>query len=394
MDEIRARFTAQVAALLSAARDSAAKEELIEELSDDLCLRYQDQLAAGLSEQEAYRAALNSLGDVAELMEYLDSLSPREGREGAPLNGLLDDLEDIGKNVFSRVRGAVEDARRPSRREDGEEPSLSEAVFPAVDLRGIDVSLPSGEISVRFSRREDEDVLLSGDMARLEVSLAADGVLTVRPNHAGSSTFRLGPVFLGAASQDVELCLPCRDWDLIRLRVANGEIDLNGGCWAGEVSVKAANGDIRGQLAGCDRLSLTTANGDIEWRGDVGEASAESVSGDLRLEGSFRRLTASSVSGDLNIAGSSVDCKGSSISGDVYFESKELPASLVLSSRSGDCELRLPAGAFTARLSTVSGDVDSFLPLQKDRGGMICGSGGGPVYTVSTLSGDIGLRQA
>ena len=76
MDTMRTRFIIAVTERLSAAADSTAKVELIEELSDNLYQRFQELLGNGVPEEEAYRQALEDLGDVEELLAYLESLGP------------------------------------------------------------------------------------------------------------------------------------------------------------------------------------------------------------------------------------------------------------------------------------------------------------------------------
>lgn len=71
MDEMKVKLTAAVAARLSAAPDSKEKDELIEELSDNLYRRFLEMSGAGVPEEEAFQRAMDDLGDVAELLAYL-----------------------------------------------------------------------------------------------------------------------------------------------------------------------------------------------------------------------------------------------------------------------------------------------------------------------------------
>ena len=58
MERIRTRIIIAVAERLSGAKDSNAKTELIEELSENLYQRYLDLAASSVSEEEAYRRAM------------------------------------------------------------------------------------------------------------------------------------------------------------------------------------------------------------------------------------------------------------------------------------------------------------------------------------------------
>ena len=76
MDNMRTRFVIAVTSRLASAADSDAKVELIEELSENLHSRWQDLTAQGMSESEAFDKAMEDLGNVDELLAYLDSLGP------------------------------------------------------------------------------------------------------------------------------------------------------------------------------------------------------------------------------------------------------------------------------------------------------------------------------
>ncbi len=415
MEAVRMRFIAEVSARFAAARDSEAKAELIEELADNLVLRYQEQLASGAGEDEAYAAALNGLGDVSELISYLNSVSAGQAASSDPLESLLNDLEDITQNVFFKAKTAIEDvkkrlreeesascgaprSRSGGRRESGrqasaERESLSpELPLSAKDLRGVDVRIVNGDVKLSFSESEDGNVLFSGNVEELELSRTADGVLLIRQGRTASSSslFRLG-----LSSSDVELCLPRRDWEFVQVNTANGDVELDGRCPVGSVSVKTATGDICGELEACSELTLYTASGDVDWHGSAGTACVESASGDLSLDGRFEDLTVTTVSGDVDLTGSLGEAKCSTISGELALESLTLPRSLSASSKSGDCFLRLPGAPeqpFSVRVSTRSGDVSSAFPLRRAPGGFICGQGG-PEYALSTVSGDVQIEK-
>lgn len=56
-----------IAARLAGAAESDAKQDMIEELAENLVGRYQDMTAAGIQEEEAYTRAMDELGDADEL---------------------------------------------------------------------------------------------------------------------------------------------------------------------------------------------------------------------------------------------------------------------------------------------------------------------------------------
>ena len=116
MDKMKTRFIIAVTGRLAQAEETTAKVELIEELSDNLYSRWQDLIASGVPEEEAYAKALEDLGNVDELLAYLAGLGPEEAlpdREGSVrefTNELLRGLEDVVRETVSQTRDAVDQA--------------------------------------------------------------------------------------------------------------------------------------------------------------------------------------------------------------------------------------------------------------------------------------------
>ena len=463
MDAVKHKFMDEIAKQLAAAPNSRAKSELVEELAENLTQRYQSMTAAGTPEDEAFSKAMEDLGDVNELIDYLESLEQEPGQEQGsaarpdPLDELMHDVEDITRNAFDLAKQGLRQVKERLRNEgfyryrspgghvevhvndDKEDRGYtanddggstkwgqpkdviygvgydkkkggffaqwgewkgenymhvsSMAPIPAQNLRGVDVQNVSGDVNVYLNEDEDGDILVAGDADQLEISCTEDGVLQVRPGSTASSSFLFSR---GVRAADVELRIPCRNWDFIRIKTVNGDVELEGDCYVESVRAESVNGDVDAQLAGCGRLELKTASGDIDWNGSADKVSAECLSGDLELNGDFNSIAASTMSGDVEIAGAvSGELKASSMNGDVRLETGMLPQALTVSSKSGDCQVRIEeSGPFTVKVRTVSGDVDSDYPITKVPGGLVCGiPGDGPQFSVSTVSGDVRILR-
>ena len=116
MDNMRTRFVIAVTGRLASAADTAAKVDLIEELSENLYSRWQDLTAQGFDENEAFDKALEDLGNVDELLAYLDSLGPegelprQEGSCRDFTSELLHGVEGIVRETVSQTKDAVDQA--------------------------------------------------------------------------------------------------------------------------------------------------------------------------------------------------------------------------------------------------------------------------------------------
>lgn len=470
MENMRTRFIIAVTGRLSAAADSTAKVELIEELSENLYSRWQDLVNQGMDGNQAYDKAMEDLGSVEELLAYLDSLGP-EGElprqeagardyAGDFLQGVKDVLNETvsqTKDAMDQARGILRDMESKLREKypngfkgkvsihfDGDEDAFAReaeaaeaeadaaaaeaearekgwtfsvgynkdrggffcensrvrrvegTAFPSQPLKGVDVQIVNGDVTIVLDDDPGADVRLDGDLENLELSMSDDGVLSVRQGNTASSSFFF---HRGLAAADVELVLPRRFWDFVQISTVNGDVDVGTGLEVGQLSVKTANGDAQVNDLGCQELIFHSASGDLDGAGiNSVSVAANTASGDVQLAGVFGTVKVGTASGDVTLAGSVRELRCSSASGDVEAELQQVPEQMELGSKSGDCEVVMPDGqGFTLQFSTVSGELDSDFPLVgpigKRSGEAIYLDGGGRVFRVSSVSGDIMLRQ-
>lgn len=262
------------------------------------------------------------------------------------------------------------------------------------DLRGIVVQTEAGDVTIRADGAPDSGVIIDGDVDDLDVTCSADGVLTIREGRTASSSFFSRR---GFGSADVELCLPCRPWELLEIHTASGDVDLDGrGLDVDQMVVKTSSGDFNCSLRGCGELRFHSASGDLDLslEGACADLHAETMSGDINLHGQIDDAMVKSASGDIEIEGQAARFLGSTMSGDVRVETARQPQVMELSSKSGDCEARLPLdGPFSVRMKTVSGEMDCQFPLNYTNGVYAYGDGSGPAYSMATVSGDLSLER-
>lgn len=460
MERIRTRIIIAVAERLSAAKDSNAKTELIEELSENLCQRYADLIASGVGEEEAYRRALEDLGDVSELLEYLNDMEcgksasepQRHGRDY--INDFLKGVEDVVRETIVQTKDAVDQAKIITRdigrklhekypngfegnfhvhfddkdTDHGEHPegeeheggngrtsgfsvgynkerggffwestgkgrAVTENSISVENVSALDIQLHNGDVNIYVA--EQENVEISGDTEELEVRLSDEGVLSVRQGKTASSSVIFGR---GLASADVDLTLPKKVWESVKINTVNGDVCFNDAFEAETLVVQTVSGDIDADNAGCPAMVFKSVSGDISGDDVAGNLRAETVSGDVNVTGSLVEFSATSVSGDIEFVGGAQSITCGSMSGDVTAESDILPEALSITSKSGDCSVRIPASeGFAVNLSTLSGDLhtdfDLVGPMGKKSGSAVYLDGGNRSYTISSTSGDITLEK-
>ena len=477
MENMRTRFIIAVTGRLSAAADSTAKVELIEELSENLYSRWQDLVNQGMDGNQAYDKAMEDLGSVEELLAYLDSLGP-DGELPRRENGgrdftseLLHGVEGIVRETVNQTKDAVDQAavivrnvadklkekypdgfkgkvyvqfdsdrdappprgpeapeapegfEPPEAPEPPEPPETPEkgwsfavgynknrggffcensrvhkvegTSLPSQALKGIDVQV-NGDVDILLDDDPDGDILLDGDVDSLETRVSDDGVLSVRQGSTATSSF----FFLrGLASADVKLTLPRRFWDFIQISTTSGDVDVDVGLEVGQLSVKTCSGDVQLHSLEFQELIFKSASGDLD-TGDLSGRTVhgESASGDIQLTGRFDAVRLSTASGEISLEGGVRELRCGTASGDVEVQVDQVPEQLDMSSKSGDCEIAMPGGeGFTLQFSTVSGELESDFPLVgpigKRSGEAIYLDGGGRTFHMSSVSGDLALRQ-
>ena len=235
---------------------------------------------------------------------------------------------------------------------------------------------------------------LCGDTEELELRLSDNGVLSVRQGKTASSSVLFGH---GFASTDVEVLLPPKLWERMRLSTITGDIRMRD-MEIGQLEAQTVSGDFRVERLSCPKMNLKTVSGDIHCETLNGNLRLESVSGDVRVDGSLTELLVNTVSGDVSISGAvkSIVCR--SMSGDVRVEQAVLPQQMTLYSKSGDCGARIPAEqGFAVNFSTKSGefhtDFDLFGPIEYKSGSATYLDGGDRTFTLSSFSGDIMLKR-
>ena len=482
MERMKTKFIIAVTDRLSSAAESGAKVELIEELSDNLYSRWQDLVSGGASEEDAYRQALEELGDVDELLAYLASLGlegelPRQDSSFRDFTSeLLHGVEGIVRETVNQTRDAVDQAtvivRNVSEKikekypegfkgrvyvhfdgddlhvdsEESEVPEenggnagfgsgvcqeeergsesgkgwsfsvgynrdkggffcegsrpssgqrVTSSTLPSQELQGVDIQLVNGDVTIHLDEDSEADVRLDGDVEQLEVRVNDSGVLSIRQGNTASSSFFF---HRGLASADVELTLPARFWEFLHIAVANGDVDVDGALEAGKIVLKTTSGDVTLEEASCTEFAFKSASGDLDATIDARAVQVETASGDIELEGDAGSFRAASASGDICLTGSVRELRCASASGDVEVETEVMPDQLEISSKSGDCQVTMPGGqGFTLQFSTVSGDLDTDFPLVGPVGARsgeaIYLDGGGRTFRISSISGDITLRQ-
>lgn len=405
MNRMNTKIIIAVTNRLSAAPDSDAKTELIEELSENLYQRYEDIVADGTAEQEAYEQAMDSLGDVDELLAYLEDVTGEtkdsqdadwrdsafneadntagKSEDTGRANMDFGDFGELGREISGLVEKAVKGAQEAVKYaqtmtkdihgdgfvsdgkknwdvfvSDEKEAEYIREQIPAGDIQGIEAALMNGDVEICIAEEDSEDIILTGDISRIETKVSEDGMLCIKQGNTASSSFLFNR---GWASTDICITLPKRVWERIHAESKSGDITCDDFLEAKQLIVRSKNGDIsfRGYA---EKAELSTLSGDIAYTGDADAIACISTSGDIKVESGI------------------------------------LPQNVKIETKSGDCNLKIPEGeGFVLNYRTISGELRSNMSLAGkfgERSGKVMYlDGGAREFFISTLSGDVYVEK-
>jgi len=399
--DLETKIGAKEAEIERLEREYEALEEEFSRLEEEF-----DELEAELDEQEAERDE----GEAEKGWKVTYQNGPRNIEINAEdlkdsMKGMMKDIEkvirdaaDVAKDACNSAKEAVSKAGAHMGCGDPGEVVVADQPINAAQLRAIDVQTGGGDIKVKMTQAPDGDVLVGGDIGDIEVFRSEDGVLTIRPLKNETTSFFFGRGIVNRSySADVELELPCRSWDSLKLATTNGDVEIDGDYPVDEVTVTSVSGDVWGRLPSCARLVCRTTNGDASWSGDASEVRIASVSGDVAFRGRADKVSAGTTSGDITLEGGICAASVKSISGDVCLRSDVVPDRIDMSTTSGDMWVDIPEGSsFTAKFRATSGEFtsDFFIGRMASRNAVFDYLGGGErIYTFGSISGDLELRK-
>lgn len=375
---MKERINATVAGKLAAAVEGEAKNAIIEELSGNLCAKYDDMVAQGMDPEEAYETAVDSIGDVSELIQLAGGTTGK-----AEVQKAVDATIAMGKDIAHKLKGPAKElwggVKQAAHAAADAVKNLEITVdvekgghqfdytVPGDDITGLELRLRSGDVAIRLW---DEDTILVIERSARTLDenkhakflRRADGVLCIEQGNTAA-----GFVFFtfGVFASDFEIFLPRRLWNSVTVYSASGDITFPEALEVKDVLISSTSGDIDlGTGLTCDSLNITAVSGDVD-----GEDCA------------CAKVIYRATSGDFDVAFT------------------RLPEVLDVQSISGDATITLPADneGFAVAYHQVSGDLTSDFDLVTSvsrHDGVATYKGAvSPQYQVSTVSGDVEFKE-
>lgn len=359
---MREKISIYVEGLFSDAALTIRNAEVQQEILQHALDRYDDLIAAGKSEQEAYDEAVGGIGDVSELYEHKQaaeepkkrdfpapptpdavSTAPQSGRK-KKLPGWAIALICVGVAAAILALNFAGQAAFGVLRAGGRYIYDSANKYETLDRSGFGSAEDSVAASELLTGIDEIEIhWLTGDVYLVESD--TDGV-TFQEDYTGSN-------------EDYRM----------RYKVSNGKLTIQP-CKSklfGSIDLprKALTVFLPDTLT-LDKITVETVSADVELMGgSVDTLSINTTSGNITGPGLLaKEYELGTVSGDISLtalpAGSSaIDCE--TVSGEVRISCTAHPDEIDFNSVSGNLRLTLPKGScrYTLDFSTVSGDRDT-----------------------------------
>jgi len=387
---MREKISIYVEGLFSDAALTIRNAEVQQEILQHALDRYDDLIAAGKSEQEAYDEAVGGIGDVSELYEHRPAAEAPKKRD------------------FPAPPAPDAAYAAPETPKSGAKKKL-----PGWAIALICVGVAAVILALNFAGRAVYAVLHTGeqyiyDNAGSYETLDRSGFGSGEPSAAASELLTgireieihwlAGDVYLAESDADgvsfqEDYTGDNEDYRM-RYKVSNGKLTIQP-CKSklfGSIDLprKALTVFLPDTLT-LDKITVETVSADVELMGgSVDTLSINTTSGNITGPGlSAKEYELGTVSGDISLtalpAGSSaIDCE--TVSGEVRISCTAHPDEIDFNSVSGNLRLTLPKGScrYTLDFSTVSGDRDT------DR--FISGGDETCDITAETVSGNVELQ--
>lgn len=387
---MREKISIYVEGLFSDAALTIRNAEVQQEILQHALDRYDDLIAAGKSEQEAYDEAVGGIGDVSELYEHRPAAEAPKKRD------------------FPAPPAPDAAYAAPETPKSGAKKKLPgwaialicvgvAAVILALNFAGraVYAALRVGERYVYESAGSYETLSRTG-FGSGEQSVAASELL--KDIHEIEIHWLTGDVYLVESDEDGVNLQEDYTGDnedyCMRYRVSSGKLIIQpckSTLFSSEDLPRKALTVFLPDTLTLDKITVETVSADVELMGgSVDTLSINTMSGNITGPGlSAKEYELGTVSGDISLtalpAGSSaIDCE--TVSGEVRISCTAHPDEIDFNSVSGNLRLTLPKGScrYTLDFSTVSGDRDT------DR--FISGGDETCDITAETVSGNVELQ--
>ncbi|MBO4219276.1 MAG: DUF4097 family beta strand repeat protein [Erysipelotrichaceae bacterium] len=355
-------------------------EEFRQEIMDSFRQHFADGQAEGKSDEEII-SHLGSVEEVLENVEYYDQ--SRDTGNSDSFRELAHSFSNLGKAVkdlFSSLSNTnfsitfgMDDAEFV---EFPDWQGASEVLFDA-NLADCDVSVEPGKsLRYAFSSNSPDDIRLNVERQGERITFSIDRNLKVFPTVSGRLRLEIPEdiqnVYVNGVSGDVEIS----DLSLNNIVVnsLSGDLELQE-VTGSECIYKSTSGDLEVSDCRFRQISVEATSGDVEVSDCRSDLMIRTTSGDCDINSHEGRVLINTTSGDIDISMSRAF--------DISCETK-----------SGDIEVEIEDGNYSAEVNTVSGDVSTsgIASVRKNRGHYLVGDGEASVV-LRTLSGDISLSD-
>lgn len=345
---------------------TAIKDELMNNCQE----RFEDMITAGMSEDEATGAVVESLKGMEEVLaEYPRKVEAGKEDQDGQMTFRPEQVDVV--NVNLRSADVYVDAS-----DDG----MIHVDYDREECEGLRVRLEDKKLVI-----DEEPIVTTGKSKHAHFEVHSD----IKINSLADIGKLLKNIRINAAinCDMIRICLPVSMTPDICINTTSGDIDVRN-IHPSEMKLNSTSGDLDVTMDESHCLKeakLNTVSGDINAELCSTRCSVSTMSGDVELGGAQDQVWVSSVSGDVRACVDAVQMEFKTVSGDATVSCLSQRVQTVQGNTvSGDIELHLPENVGAVlQTQTTSGEVRNHAG---NRGAYTA------QVTLKTISGDMTIR--
>lgn len=297
-------------------------QEAKDELYDGMLERYEDCLRQGMDEQAAYDSIVDSIGDIRELIDELDTGEDAAGAQGAAgpegESRARQEGRSLGFDLGGFVKGITDFASGFVSGLFSEAPAdglqLANTVsLPLEGITNIDIAYISEQVTLR--RGEGENLVINEYMNRDDPALLAEVSVTgdsIWVKHG----WRNGMFFTRAR---IEVFLPQSWHGSLSMATVSGRLAIEDSWELTSLSAKTVSGGLQIDSVTAGMIRGTSTSGGVRIDHANGAMDLHSVSGSVLVEDAVGSGTFGTTSGSVRVQFRQLTghVKASSVSGGV-----------------------------------------------------------------------------
>jgi hypothetical protein len=265
--------------LFDAVPNTREVREVKDELYDSMLERYEDCLKSGMDEQAAYDSVVDSIGDIHELIEELDTgeyESASSKKSSFDVNAFAKSVANFTTSFVSGVSSGISSILNDTAL--AEMRLVNTVCLPLENINNIDITYVAD--SVRIMYGDGENLVVNEYMNKNDAALFAK-VSCENSNIDIVHGSRIEAILLRSK---IEIILPRSYGGGLRVSTVSGRIQCDEEVNLSSLTLKTISAEIDFNYITAGMVRASSTSGSIHFGTATGEVDLKTISGSIRID--------------------------------------------------------------------------------------------------------------